>query len=87
MLVALSRHHAAAAECVEECGWPRLSEVESQGNGVCRVDWYVWPSQLVGVICLHAYNSAIAVGRDVFRPDGNTLVELLMRIQSERHYP
>lgn len=26
---------------------------------------------------------AIAVGRDVFRPDANTLVELLIRIQSE----
>ena len=26
--------------------------------------------------------AAIAVGRDVFRPDANTLVELLMRIQS-----
>ena len=25
---------------------------------------------------------AIAVGRDVFRPDANTFVELLMRIQS-----
>lgn len=27
-------------------------------------------------------NTAIAVGRDIFRPDANAFVELLMRIQS-----
>lgn len=30
-----------------------------------------------------ATSTAIAVGRDVFRPDSRTFVELLMRIQSK----
>ena len=34
------------------------------------------------ITCGLTLYAAIAVGRDVFRPDANTLVELLMRIQS-----
>jgi importin-5 len=47
------------------------------GADRCRVVSYF--ILLFGVLPLRA---AIAVGRDVFRPDANTLVELLMRIQS-----
>lgn len=43
----------------------------------------------LSVVSVHEYGGscyslAIAVGRDIFRPDANALVELLMRIQSER---
>jgi hypothetical protein len=31
---------------------------------------------------MYLLHPAIAVGRDIFRPDANTLVELMMRIQS-----
>ena len=45
---------------------------------------------LIGKLCylqldailLCVFTPAIAVGRDIFRPDANTLVELMMRIQS-----
>jgi hypothetical protein len=37
----------------------------------------------ISMICFYVCSCvAIAVGRDIFRPDENTLVELLMRIQS-----
>ena len=32
-------------------------------------------------------HTAIAVGRDVFRPDANAFIELLMRVQSESNSP
>ena len=37
--------------------------------------------------CSGYVSSAIAVGRDIFRPDANTFVELLMRIQSMPQHP
>ena len=40
-------------------------------------------SVTISMICPYVCSCvAIAVGRDIFRPDANTLVELLMRIQS-----
>lgn len=50
---------------------------------MCGVDRYVARCSILTLIPTFLYRlSAIAVGRDIFRADANTLVELLMRIQS-----
>jgi len=54
---------------------------------VKAMEWR-WSDQLVIIFSLQYVllimlcHTAIAVGRDVFRPDANTLVELMIRIQS-----
>lgn len=53
-----------------------------EGNGMCRshrCECYRHPAAAFTDIDLRI---AIAVGRDVFRPDSAEFVELLMRIQS-----
>lgn len=51
---------------------------------MCWFNWFV-PSFCVFSLVAHCQRHvaiAIAVGRDVFRPDSSTFIELLMRIQS-----
>ncbi len=42
-----------------------------------------WNANSPTAYIAHDFGSAIAVGRDIFRPDSAAFVEALMRIQSE----
>ena len=54
-----------------------------EGDGVCGADWCVLFSWRLVFVYLELLVVAIAVGRDVFRPDSGEFVSLLMRIQSK----
>lgn len=60
-----------------EYGKLRLKAMECAGLiGTYEVHVYWSPMTLILIVL------AIAVGRDIFRPDANSFIELLIRIQS-----
>lgn len=80
---ALYVYHAIAIERHAKRERAGVSEAAGEGDGVRRANWWVHTNSK-SILCFSdATSTAIAVGRDVFRPDSRTFVELLMRIQSK----